>query len=215
MLLVNKCGSPEDTRNYVTFPGGYTEAKFFDLGCTVFQSENVPLTGTYKMDTSAGSGTGPSIPLFYNLYEERCIVFDHIWAWEGLKQDPTAWWAPIPVELRHKIRFINTYVSELPVADSVAGVKAPPHDSFLRMLPLAAKESDFVVLKVDIDQGPEMEIVEAIAARPELSKLVDEMFFEYHYNYDGEDLDGGEKNHAVHLSDAASCPGAAWTLRWS
>ena len=49
------------------------------------------------------------------------------------------------------------------------------------MLPLAAKELDFVVLMVDIDHGPEMKIVEAIAARPVWSTLVDEMFFEYHY----------------------------------
>ena len=187
LFLENNCKlSPEEkSEDYVHFPEReYTETKLFDLGCTVYQKDGVPLTGTTKMDVTEGSGAGPSIPLFYNLYEERCINFDHIWAWEGIKYDPAIWWAPIPPELRHKLRFINTYVNELSLEDSVAGIKEAPLDSFLRLLPLAAKESDFVVLKVDIDGGPEMEIVQAIAARPELYRLVDEMFFEYHYNYD-------------------------------
>jgi len=200
LFLENKCTlSPEEkSEDYVHFPQReYTEAKMFDLGCTVYQANGVPLTGTTKMDiTSSGSGSaaGPSIPLFYNMYKERCLEFDHIWAWEGIKFDPEDWWAPVPTELRHKLHFINTYINELSIEDSVDGIKEAPLDSFLRLLPLAAKESDFVVLKVDIDGGPEMEIVQAIAARPELYRLVDEMFFEYHYNYDNvENFGWGEE----------------------
>ena len=44
------------------------------------------------------------------------------------------------------------------------------------MLQLGASPTDFVVLKVDIDGGPEIEIVTAIAKRPELSRLVDVLF---------------------------------------
>jgi len=57
--------------------------------------------------------------------------------------------------------------------------------SFLRMLPLVASPSDFIVVKVDIDGGPEMEIVHAIAARPELSSLIDVLFLEYHFKEPG------------------------------
>merc|ERR1712166_1192325 len=134
--------------------------------------------------SGSGSAAGPSIPLFYNMYKERCLEFDHIWAWEGIKFDPEDWWAPVPTELRHKLHFINTYINELSIEDSVDGIKEAPLDSFLRLLPLAAKESDFVVLKVDIDGGPEMEIVHAIAAREELYSLVDEIYFEYHFRMD-------------------------------
>ena len=39
------------------------------------------------------------------------------------------------------------------------------------------------VVKVDIEGGPELKIVESIAHIPELSELVDEMYFEYHFNF--------------------------------
>ena len=38
---------------------------------------------------------------------------------------------------------------------------------------------------MDIDGGPELEIVEAIAARDDLASLVDEIFFEYHFDFGG------------------------------
>ena len=57
--------------------------------------------------------------------------------------------------------------------------------SFLRKLKATARKEDFVALKVDIDGGPELAIVEAIANRPELAELVDEIFFEYHFYFDG------------------------------
>ena len=38
---------------------------------------------------------------------------------------------------------------------------------------------------VDIDGGPELPIVQVIEREPELYKLVDELYFEYHFYYDG------------------------------
>ena len=49
-----------------------------------------------------------------------------------------------------------------------------------------------VILKLDIDGGPELEIAEAIGARSDLQALVDEIFFEYHFWFD--DLDFGWGN---------------------
>lgn len=54
----------------------------------------------------------------------------------------------------------------------------------MRFLLASASVNDFVVVKVDIDGGPELEIVEAIARRPELYELVDELYFEYHFEFD-------------------------------
>ena len=51
-----------------------------------------------------------------------------------------------------------------------------------------------VAVKVDIDTPfAELAIIEAIAERPDIAARVDELFFEYHFNYDG--LDFGWKCH--------------------
>ena len=71
--------------------------------------------------------------------------------------------------------------------------------SFLHMLPSTVTVDDYVVVKVDIDSlgahgGPELAIVEAIAHLPELSQLVDELYFEYHYWFDGLDFGWGKSD---------------------
>ena len=64
--------------------------------------------------------------------------------------------------------------------------EAPRRGSFLRLLKSSVTADDYVVVKVDIDGGPELAIVESIAHLPELSDLVDEMYFEYHFNFDNQ-----------------------------
>ena len=55
----------------------------------------------------------------------------------------------------------------------------------LRLLQASATPQDFVVFKVDVDNSDvELSIVEAIAASPELANLVDELFFEYHFDFE-------------------------------
>ena len=56
--------------------------------------------------------------------------------------------------------------------------------SFLALLGATVTPDDFVVVKVDIDGGPEVEIVRAIAHTPWLARLVDELFFEFHFDFD-------------------------------
>lgn len=168
------------------------KALFFDLGCTVYSEETYRHTVDHQAEESdsdkfnytSGSGSGPSIPLFYNMFRDRCIEFDAIYAFEGKAFLPHDWWRPVPFSMRHKIHFYNTFVEELSLKDSVQG-KVAGHSSFLRMLPLVAKPGDFVVIKLDIDGGPEMEIACAIAARPELSSLVDVLFFEFNFDEPG------------------------------
>ena len=157
---------------------------YFDLGCTMFGSLNA----------TAASGRNPSMPLFINMYAERCIDFDEVYGWEGKVQDPAAWWKNVPVEWRHKVHFYNVFVEEESYEATHANeYRAEKSDaSFLKMLPLVAKESDLVVLKLDIDGGPELQIVETIANRPDLYVLIDEMYFEYHYWYDGKRFGWGK-----------------------
>lgn len=80
--------------------------------------------------------------------------------------------------------------------DTLAGKWSEPSwlqnpGNFLAMLNETARPSDFVALKVDIEgqQGSaELEVVRAIAETPQLAKLVDEVFFEYHFWFDGLDF---------------------------
>jgi len=113
-----------------------------------------------------GAAMGPSIPLFRSLYRRNCIEFDHIYGWEYKRM--ADWWERVPASLRSAITFYNEAVN---ASDASA----------LGVLLRTARPQDFVVLKLDIDT-PEIEnpIIEAIASRPELSALVDELFFEYH-----------------------------------
>jgi len=73
--------------------------------------------------------------------------------------------------VKAKLHFMNVPVDEEPHENGV-----------LRLLEAAASPNDFVVLKVDIyTPCVEVSIVEAIAREPHLARLVDEIFFEYHF----------------------------------
>ena len=73
--------------------------------------------------------------------------------------------------------------------------------SFLQLLKHAARPQDYVVVKVDIEQqlrgGPELDIVRRIARDPDLAALVDEIFFEYHFWFDGLNFGWGHYKPAV------------------
>ena len=67
------------------------------------------------------------------------------------------------------------------------------------MLNLTAKPEDFVALKVDIEGqvgGPELAIVNAIAHNAQLARLVDEIFFEYHFWFDSINFGWGKIDRA-------------------
>ena len=162
-------------------PGPKPIVRFFDLGCT----SNAGTRDFLNVNYQQGSGAGPSIPLFFNMYKDRCLEFDHIYGWEAKSQSVSAWWEPLPDHIRERVRYYNVPVNENSCEETLGKDKYASKGSFLRMLPHAAKVEDFVVLKVDIDGGPELQIVESIARHPELSALVDEIFFEYHFYFDG------------------------------
>ena len=78
---------------------------------------------------------------------------------------------------------------------SAAGVGDP-----LAVLRSVASPSDFVAMKIDVDGGPELELVERIAREPRLYRLVDELYFEYHFYFDGRNFGwlthkGGANHH--------------------
>ena len=165
LVLYNKCPG----RRTCTASGGSTlrsAAKgrnlFYDLGAGWYSGQ---------VSVDRGDGMGPSVPLFTELYERHCIEFDRIWAWESAKLKPAMYWAAVPAHVRAKLHFMNT------------GVEREPHaNGALQLLNLTAKREDFVVFKLDVDDGPiEESIVETILADPRLIELIDEFFFEYHF----------------------------------
>ena len=84
------------------------------------------------------------------MYQERCIDFDEIFAWEGIQYTSSDWWKNIPVEYQQKIKFYNHYIEEgdfdVARAMNFSGF-SESHHSFLRMFPLVVRPEYFVALK--------------------------------------------------------------------
>lgn len=186
LLLTNDCDAEGKPHNP-------EQKKFlFDLGCTTFGNG----------DQQVASAAAPSMPLFMNLYKERCIDFDEMHGWEGVPYDHDDWWSQVPKDVAPKLHFNNEYVVEDDLGQLRKNhYKETSEESFLRKLPRMVKKEDFVVLKIDIDGGPELQIVEAIANRPELAAVVDELLFEYHFWFDGLHF-GWKPNHSETVDDA-------------
>ena len=90
--------------------------------------------------------------------------------------------------IRAKVRFFNDFVVEGEIEQAEGPKGTHPAASFLKILKDVAKASkeDFVVVKVNMNtSASDLTIVEAIAERPEIAALIDELYFEYHFYYDG------------------------------
>ena len=165
----------------------------FDMGASVgFQG--VP-GGIYARMPPNGGGLAPSLPLFYRIYADRCLEPDEVYAWEpNPRVGGPDWWGELPGAIRAKVRFFNDFVVEGEIEQAEGPKGTHPAASFLEILETVAKASpeDFVVIKVDIDTSAiELAIVEAIAERPEIAALIDELYFEYHFYFDGHNFGWG------------------------
>jgi hypothetical protein len=124
--------------------------------------------GCSVYDENMGGGLLSSIPQILKMYSKSCIKFDHIYGWEAIPMPH--WWSAVPPNMSHKITFKN-----IPVTAS----------EFRKVLHKTARSQDFVIVKLDVDNTKvELEIIDVIRK----SGLVDELFFEYHYYFDGMDF---------------------------
>jgi len=159
---------------------------FYDLGCTVY-SNGLPLA------YDVGGARSPSLPLFDHMYAQQCLPLDHLYGWEMTEHEPSSWWDPVPAAVRPRLTFYNVAIEEDYQSDA----------SFSSHLKAAAKPEDFVAIKVDIDHvAVELPIVKGIARRSDITALVDEVYFEYHFDFD--DLDFGwhsQKGGESHVND--------------
>ena len=198
LVLANRCGGPpaqtasapgarrnghveRATNRNVELHAGGARNVFFDLGCSFYDDKSAT-------NLTHGSAGGPSIPIFTALYRERCVEFDAIYAFEAGAKDQYEWWRNVPIEVRKVLHFFNVPVEEAPLGARWQTSLSNINNSFLRLLEVSVKPEDFVVLKIDIEGqagGPELNIAHAIANSRHLAALVDEIFFEYHFWFDG------------------------------
>jgi hypothetical protein len=135
----------------------HRRALFFDLGASLWNS----------------GGGGASQSWLYDVYRRRGLQFDDIYAWEVTKMDPVEVFAQIPGEVRAAYDWFN-----IP-ADPQVGAAGNP----LTILLQVARPEDFVVVKIDIDNSPvELQFINQIMENASLSSLIDELYFEHHFN---------------------------------
>lgn len=149
---------------------------------------------------------GASVPSWIDRYARRCINFDRIFAWEARLFDGPAWWATLPPHVRMRTSFYNVRVDA--EQETPAATNAPPRAangmSVLSWLSHTVAPDDFVVLKLDIDHSPtELSIMHALAEDPRLLALVDELWFEYHFQFDQGVEFGWKKTHFNRTVDDA------------
>ncbi len=137
------------------WPHGRTRALFFDLGASLYHT---------------GNG-GASMSWFVNEYRVRGIQFDRIFAWEASRYTDALIYETMPPHIVDRISYYN-----LP-ANQTRGAKHNPW----RTLRAVATKSDFVVVKIDIDNTPiEEALIDELLADRATSALIDEFYFEHH-----------------------------------
>ena len=132
-----------------------SRAFLFDLGASTY---------------TAGAG-GASMSWFIQNYARRGIVFDRVLAWEATLHEPNKIFGPpLPPAVLYRLSYFNLPLSV---------IKGDRHNPLSAVAELV-RPDDFAVVKVDFD-SPTLEaaLVEQMLA-PEISALVDELYFEQH-----------------------------------
>jgi hypothetical protein len=128
---------------------------FFDLGASTY---------------NAGLG-GASQSWFMSVFEDICIMWDRVWAWEATQHESTKVWEEIPGYLHGRYHWYN-----VPCSSDVASW-ANPWNTLLSV----ATPEDYVVVKLDIDTWQvENPLVDQILSTPALRERIDEFFYEHH-----------------------------------
>lgn len=124
----------------------------------------------------AGTSTFDSSLFWFTCgYSQRKISFDRVMGWEMTYLEPRDYWSRVPANWKPYWTFFNVPISPDP--------KHP--DSPVRLLKSIATPADFVSFKLDIDHpDTEMPIALSLLSDPVLAEIVDEFFFELHFQCD-------------------------------
>eukprot|EP00981_Chlorochromonas_danica_P004243 scaffold857_cov152-Ochromonas_danica.AAC.26 len=119
---------------------------------------------------------------FICAYQQKGIVFDEIFGWEYQVLYPPTFWHEVPPKLAPTYHFYNV---------PIQAEKDTPH-SVTRFIQQIARKEDFVSFKLDIDTASvEVPIALRILREKGLLDLIDEYFFELHFNCEFLAHDGG------------------------
>jgi len=130
---------------------------FFDAG------------GTHFMD---------AMNFFTSKYQERGIVFDHIYVWEAVYQSVEAYWDGTPQATQAFWEPRLSFFNGVPVSADLADKTNNPVNRIHQL----CKVKDFCAFKLDIDTpSVELPIVKQLLAEPAATRVsLDEFFFEHH-----------------------------------
>lgn len=145
------------TRN---FPAGLSgsvlppRSFFFDIGASTWRS---------------GFG-GVSQPWFHSIYANQCVRFDRYFLWE------------VSASIQDVLDEVPGYIkSRYQYYREPANPDRASWNNPLNTLLMETTPEDFVVLKLDIDfQSVEEGLIRIILEEPEVSKRIDQLFFEHH-----------------------------------
>jgi hypothetical protein len=97
---------------------------------------------------------------------------DSIHAWEVTLLEPNSFWKEVPPSINYKYHFYN-----IPISSNSTDKESP-----LRIIKAMTTVDDFVAFTLDIDAPlVEIPIVLEIASNPKIANLIDEFFFELHF----------------------------------
>jgi len=136
-----------------------------------------PQSKRYLFD-AGGSRFMDAMNFFTSKYQERGIVFDHVYVWEARKTGTEAYWAGVPAKTRAFWEPRLTFYDGVPVTADPADKENNPVSRIHQL----CKDSDFCVFKLDIDTpSVELPIVQQLIAQSNATKSsLDEFFFEHH-----------------------------------
>jgi hypothetical protein len=134
-----------------------------------FLAENIKKfyydAGASKWNTGKG---GPSLSFFTNIWKRHGIEFDHIECWEG-STPASKFQASVPQDFRSRVTYHQEWIASSP---NETGPFLP------RIIAQQTHEKDYVLLKLDIDNGKvEKGTVDYLLRHP---TLVDEFVWEHH-----------------------------------
>jgi hypothetical protein len=150
----------------------------FDLGASLYTS---------------GAG-GASQKWFVDTYRARGIEFDRILAWEARTHPPEKVFKEYPPDIYGRVSYYNV------PAETAENATGNP----LRILMQLAQPTDFVVLKIDIDNDEvELKFISQILENRKISALIDELYFEHHTtNSPMDQLYWGSSKKAMNITES-------------
>ncbi|CAB9511728.1 expressed unknown protein [Seminavis robusta] len=114
----------------------------------------------------------PVLDLIQN-YRKFGFHFDHVYGYEYRKHDPEQVFNDVPEYLDASYHWINV------------GVTSDTHSrrNPFKLLVENYKPDDFIIVKLDVDTPElERELAQQLLDNPQLSKLIDQFYFEHHVN---------------------------------